>query len=180
MVIQPTHLLKDCYSQQGSNSHDLEVLPPKWLDWHTTTPCLHYTSILQVVLKDHNKKTVYNSAKCKLFGLTLFKVCVHYIFASMIFMSNREHLWNKEECFLFHFESSFRFWGNQILTFQIFKCHDVSNAQTWNTRHILLNNLGSRHSLVMKFGQFMQYYKTKFFIKKFCETFVWKLVPGLF
>ena len=42
-----------------------------------------------------------------------------------------------------------------------------SNAQAWNTKHILLNNLGSKRSLVMKFGQFMQYYKIIFFIKKF-------------
>ena len=34
-------------------------------------------------------------------------------------------------------------------------------------KHILLNNLRSKYSLVMKFGQFMQYYKKKFFIKKF-------------
>ena len=57
-----------------------------------------------------------------------FKGCVRYIFASLFFMSRehlREHLWNKEECFLFHLESSFRSWDNQILTFQIFKCHDV-------------------------------------------------------
>ena len=40
-------------------------------------------------------------------------------------MSKREHLSNKEKCFLFHFESSFCSWDNQILTFQIFKCHDV-------------------------------------------------------
>ena len=44
-----------------------------------------------------------------------------------------------------------------------------SNAQAWNTKHILLNNLGSKRSLVMKFDQFMQYYKRKFFIKKFYE-----------
>ena len=44
-----------------------------------------------------------------------------------------------------------------------------SNAQAWNTKHILLNNLGSKRSLVMKFGQFMQYYKIIFFIKKFYE-----------
>ena len=37
-----------------------------------------------------------------------FKGCVRYIFASLFFMSKREHLWNKEECFLFHLESSFR------------------------------------------------------------------------
>ena len=44
-----------------------------------------------------------------------------------------------------------------------------SNAQAWNTKHILLNNLGSKCSLVMKFDQFMQYYKIIFFIKKFYE-----------
>ena len=44
-----------------------------------------------------------------------------------------------------------------------------SNAQAWNTKHILVNNLGSKRSLVMKFGQFMQYYKIIFFIKKFYE-----------
>ena len=31
-----------------------------------------------------------------------------------------------------------------------------SNAQAWNAKYILLNNLGSKCSLVMKFGQFMQ------------------------
>ena len=30
-----------------------------------------------------------------------------------------------------------------------------SNAQAWNTKHILQNNLGIKRSLVMKFGQFM-------------------------
>ena len=35
------------------------------------------------------------------------------------------------------------------------------------TRNTLLNNLGSKRSLVMKFGQFMQYYKIFFFVKKF-------------
>ena len=43
------------------------------------------------------------------------------------------------------------------------------NAQAWNTKHILLNNLKSKRSLVMKFGQFMQYYKIIFFRKKFYE-----------
>ena len=33
----------------------------------------------------------------------------------------------------------------------------------------LLTNLGSKHSLVMKFCQFMQYYKTKRFTKKLYE-----------
>ena len=37
------------------------------------------------------------------------------------------------------------------------------------TQNTLLNNLGSKCSLVMKFDQFMQYFKIAFFIKKFYE-----------
>ena len=55
----------------------------------------------------------------------LFKGCGHYIFTSLFCKSKREDLWNKEKYFLFHFGSSFRSWDNQILNFQIFKCHDV-------------------------------------------------------
>ena len=50
----------------------------------------------------------------------------------------------------------------EIIKFQHFRYSNImtsSNAQAWNTKHILLNNLGSKCSLVMKFGQFMQYYK---------------------
>ena len=42
---------------------------------------------------------------------------------------------------------------NQILEFYKFKFHDVTKC--------LLNNLGSKLSLLMKFGQFRSYYKTK-------------------
>ena len=62
------------------------------------------------------------------YGLTCyikFEGCVCYIFASLFCMFKTDHFWNKEKCFLFHFESSFCSWDNQILFFQIFKCHDV-------------------------------------------------------
>ena len=55
----------------------------------------------------------------------LHKGCVRYNFACLFFRFKRENLWNKEECFLFHLESSFRSWDNQIVTFQIFDCHDI-------------------------------------------------------
>ena len=64
------------------------------------------------------KKTDFVSLKF------FFKGCFHYIFARLFCMSTREHLWNKEK-YTFHFELSFRSWDNQILNFQIFKCHDV-------------------------------------------------------
>ena len=40
------------------------------------------------------------------------KGCIRYIVASLFCMSKREHLWDKEKCFLFNFESSFRSWDN--------------------------------------------------------------------
>ena len=43
----------------------------------------------------------------------------------------------------------------------------LSNAQAQNKKYTSLNNLGSKYSLSMKFGQFMSYYKRKNFIKKF-------------
>ena len=36
------------------------------------------------------------------------KGCVRYIFASLFCKCKREHLRNKEKCFLFHFEGSSR------------------------------------------------------------------------
>ena len=37
-----------------------------------------------------------------------FKGCVNYIFASLISLSKGEHFRQKEKCFLFHFESTFK------------------------------------------------------------------------
>ena len=37
-------------------------------------------------------------------------------------------------------------------------------------KHKTRNNLRSKHSLLMKFGQFMSYYKRKNFIKKFHQN----------
>ena len=53
------------------------------------------------------------------------KGCVRYIFTSLFCVSKTKDLWNKEKCSLFHFKSSFRSWDNQILNFQIARCHDV-------------------------------------------------------
>ena len=58
----------------------------------------------------------------------------------------------RKNVFYFTSKALFRSWDNQILTFQIFKYHDIINAQAWNTKRILLNNLASKQSLIMKFG----------------------------
>ena len=67
----------------------------------------------------------------------LLKKLVILEFKGWICMPKRQHMWNKEKLFLFHFENYVHSWDNQILTFQIFKCHDVIKClmpkhETWN------------------------------------------------
>ena len=45
-----------------------------------------------------------------------------------------------------------------------------SNAWVQNKKFILLNNLGSKHGQLMKFGQFISYYKRKNVVKKFLKN----------
>ena len=52
-----------------------------------------------------------------------------------------------------------------------------SNAQERNTKHILLNNLGNKHRLVMEFGKFIYYKKLSKHSKK---NMAWKLVSEPF
>ena len=51
-----------------------------------------------------------------------------------------------------------------ILDIQISWRHQMSKYK--RRKHILLNNLRSKHSLLMKFGQFISYCKRKHFVKK--------------
>ena len=55
-----------------------------------------------------------------------------------------------------------------ILDIQISWRHQILKHKTRN--NILLNNLGSKHSLLIKFGQFMSYYKREKFIKKYYKN----------
>ena len=51
----------------------------------------------------------------------------------------------------------------------MFKYHEVIKCLSINMKHILLNNLESIHSLVIRFGQFTLYYQRQIAIKKLCE-----------
>ena len=133
--------------------------------------CLTLWVQVTVGLMKSNKQTNYTNIYSKAtfyvskLILTLFspsdikckevKGFVRYIFTSLFYASKKEHLLNKEKCFLFHLESSFRSWDNRILNFRYSNVMTSSNAEAWNRKYILLTNLGSKHSLVMKFGQFM-------------------------
>ena len=66
-------------------------------------------------------------------------------------------MWNLEKKFFFSLQKLFSFTRkSNFRTLNI----DISwNA--WNKKCILLSNLWSKHSRLMKFGQFMSYYKRK-------------------
>ena len=46
----------------------------------------------------------------------------------------------------------------------------LTNAKTKNKKYILLNNLESKHSLLVKCGQFMSYYKKKVSLENSTKT----------
>ena len=71
------------------------------------------------------------------------------------FVCRKEQLWNNKNNFFFTLKVLFI----PILNFQIFECDDTIKCQ--GMKHFLLNNLESKDSLVMKFGQFMLNYKKK-------------------
>ena len=109
--------------------------------------------------------------KTSVFLNTNLKV-VSVIFLSICFLCLKDSTCETRKN-VFYFISKAVFVLDKI-KFQLFRYSNVmmpSNGQAWNTKHILLNNLESEHSLVMKFGQFMWYYKMKIFIKKFCEKY---------
>ena len=93
-----------------------------------------------------------------------FKGSVQCIFASLFLKSKRKQLWNLEKWFLFHFKNLFSFsrkWNFRILDIQIswrHKCLSIKQEIYFN---LYSKHLGSKHSLLMKFGQFMSYYKRK-------------------
>ena len=95
---------------------------------------------------------------------------LHYIFASFFFKCKREQLSNWEKYFFFHFKSSFRSQENQILEFYIFQISWRLKCLSIKKKCILLNNLGSNYSLLIKFCQFISYYKRKSFVEKFYKN----------
>ena len=91
-------------------------------------------------------------------------------FLLVCFLSLKESFCqNWEECFLFHFKSFFLFLKSK------FRILDIQVS--W--RH-QMPNLGSKHSLLMKFTQFSSYYKRKNFIKKLCKNCDLKTSSRLF
>ena len=88
----------------------------------------------------------------------------------VVFKSKGEHLRNQEKCFLFQFKSSSRSRENQCLEFQIFKFHDITKWLNIKQEISLLNNLGSKHNLLIKFGNITNITKEKILLKNSTKT----------
>ena len=88
---------------------------------------LHFMSSVSHIVDDFGRMfdAIFTVKKFCLSWIIYIKDYVPYIFATLLCKYKREHLWNKVKYFLFHLESSFHLWDNQILTFQILKCHEV-------------------------------------------------------
>ena len=73
---------------------------------------------------------------------------------------------------IFYFTSKALFFLEKIkfenLRFSDFTRHQIPKHRT--KKYILLNNLRSKHSLLMKLDQFMSYSKRNNFIEKFCKN----------
>ena len=71
-------------------------------------------------------------------------------FLLVCFVSVKESTCETKNVFLFHFGDSFHFSDNQILIFQIFKCHDTISCpsmQVWDMKCILLIQLLHYHKM---------------------------------
>ena len=101
-----------------------------WFWFYMLKSCLIFREIL------HYYGCSSISILCAFVMAVVGRLCVWHLFLRYLkvvsatfllvcFVCLKEHLRNKEKCFLFHFKSSSRSWDNQLLTFLIFKFHDV-------------------------------------------------------
>ena len=103
----------------------------------------------------------------------LVKGCVWYIFARL-FCKSKRALEKHRKMFWFHSESSLRYWNNQILAFQLFKCHDVIKFLSMKNESRFTEYLGrSTHSGHEIWSIFVISQK-----KNFCPKIIWKTWPG--
>ena len=132
---------------------DLQVSTFKWLHKQTFWEIFHIKTNWLIVSLSNNKTPLKmilpqpNEKALKIVSTTFLLVC---------FVSLKEGTCEtKKNVFYFTSKAIFVL---EIIKFELFRYSNVmtsSNAQAWSTKHILRNNLGSKHSLVIKFDQFM-------------------------
>ena len=109
----------DKVSKSGLSKFFKGCLPQNLL-----SPLLNTLSHLNVRSKGGSRKPV--TFKMKFCDNSLCLQAIEdYVRCYFFCEPKREHMWNMEKCFSFHFENSVGSWDNQLLTCQIFKWHDV-------------------------------------------------------
>ena len=125
-----------------------------------------------------NSLILVNCEKCILNFTYTFKGYACYIFTGF-FVCLKESIFETRKN-AFYFTSKALLVLDTInfehITYSVSWCHQMPKYETRN----ILNNLGSKHHLLIKFGQFMQYYKIFFFSKNSTKNVARKLVPGPF
>ena len=120
-IIQDTLELSKQLHKEVKTSWFTSIVKISELIHNSTEPCFDSQIELKRRLSKtilnawYTKRNLYSQGKLKLY--TSLKGCVRYIFASLFFKPKREHLWNLEKCFLFHFKSSCHSRENQALEF---------------------------------------------------------------
>ena len=95
--------------------------------------------------------------------------CLMLICASLFLSLNKSTCQTRKNVFYFTWKALFvrEKINFKILHFRILRCHQMPKNKTTNTFYWITWEL---NSLLMKFGQFMSYYKKKKFIKQFCKN----------
>ena len=121
------------------------LIMPMIRTWPTrnSSPFYHY------ILNGTNCNIVKDA---KLFWIDLKVVCATFLLVRFVYLkySTCE---TRKNVFYFTLKALFVLEIIKFSTFQVFKCHGTK--QVLNTKQNLLNNLRSKHNLVMKFGQFI-------------------------
>ena len=109
---------------QGSETVFL-IMPQSW-SWSSQIADTKNECIYRIMRKSRKCRYVFNTLSNiyddGTFFLETVKGCVRQIF--VCFVSLKESTCETRKSFLFHIESSFRSWDNQVLTFQILKSFD--------------------------------------------------------
>ena len=151
------------------------------INWNSSSNYLRYISTsVACVLKKYfhfwfpKLDCIFTTWLLHWYMWPLFKGYLRYIFTNLLSMPKREHLWNKEKCFLFHFKSSFRSLDNKILNFQIFKCHGVIKCLCMEHETHFIEKIGKKAQSDSEIWPMYVTLQNEIFYKEV----LWKRWPG--
>ena len=113
----------NCWAGLCTDDHDWLIVATKNIIWCYQLypmPCKYFYVNMCIQMLSPETTFSHKIMNLKVVSATFYVFSTTF-FTDLFCISGREHLWNKEKRFLFHFKSSFH-WDNQILTFHVLKC----------------------------------------------------------